>query len=57
VKQIAAGLWHTLCITVNGQVYAFGGNQFGQLGTGNDQPEVSLICSFIGIILFLLEQC
>ncbi|WJX76445.1 hypothetical protein P8452_59864 [Trifolium repens] len=39
VKHIAAGLWHTLCITVNGQVYAFGGNQFGQLGTGNDQPE------------------
>jgi len=47
VKQIAAGLWHTLCVTVNGQLYAFGGNQFGQLGTGNDQTEVCLICSFI----------
>ncbi|XP_073221979.1 uncharacterized protein [Cicer arietinum] len=41
VKQIAVGLWHTLCVTVNGQIYAFGGNQFGQLGTGNDQPETS----------------
>ncbi|CAL5192144.1 unnamed protein product [Lathyrus oleraceus] len=41
VKKIAAGLWHTLCVTVNGQIYAFGGNQFGQLGTGNDQPETS----------------
>ncbi|PNY00577.1 hypothetical protein L195_g023860, partial [Trifolium pratense] len=39
VKQIAVGLWHTLCVTVNGQVYAFGGKQFGQLGTGSDQPE------------------
>ncbi|XP_047157011.1 ultraviolet-B receptor UVR8-like isoform X1 [Vigna umbellata] len=41
VKIIAAGLWHTLCVTINGQLYAFGGNQFGQLGTGSDQPETS----------------
>lgn len=40
VKKIAAGLWHTLCVTITGQIYAFGGNQFGQLGTGSDQPEV-----------------
>ncbi|KAF3449091.1 hypothetical protein FNV43_RR09815 [Rhamnella rubrinervis] len=39
VKTIAAGLWHTLCISVEGHVYAFGGNQFGQLGTGVDQAE------------------
>ncbi|KAK7373794.1 hypothetical protein VNO80_07214 [Phaseolus coccineus] len=47
VQKIAAGLWHTLCVTVNGQIYAFGGNQFGQLGTGSDQPELStfVICS------------
>lgn len=42
VKRIAAGLWHTLCISVEGHVYAFGGNQFGQLGTGVDQSEVLL---------------
>lgn len=35
-----AGLWHTMCISVEGRVYAFGGNQFGQLGTGADQAEV-----------------
>ncbi|XP_014513482.1 ultraviolet-B receptor UVR8 isoform X2 [Vigna radiata var. radiata] len=40
VKKIAAGLWHTLCVTITGQIYAFGGNQFGQLGTGSDQPEI-----------------
>lgn len=40
VTGIAAGLWHTLCISAEGQVYAFGGNQFGQLGTGADQAEV-----------------
>ncbi|XP_020598966.1 LOW QUALITY PROTEIN: ultraviolet-B receptor UVR8-like [Phalaenopsis equestris] len=36
---IASGLWHTLCISADGGVYAFGGNQFGQLGTGLDQAE------------------
>ncbi|CAJ1800855.1 unnamed protein product [Sphenostylis stenocarpa] len=41
IQKVAAGLWHTLCVTVNGQIYAFGGNQFGQLGTGSDQPETS----------------
>lgn len=37
---VAAGLWHTVCISGDGDVYAFGGNQFGQLGTGGDQAEV-----------------
>ncbi|XP_022744996.1 ultraviolet-B receptor UVR8-like isoform X3 [Durio zibethinus] len=41
VLGVAAGLWHTVCIAVDGQVYAFGGNQFGQLGTGAEQAETS----------------
>ncbi|XVF08147.1 hypothetical protein REPUB_Repub06bG0200900 [Reevesia pubescens] len=41
VLGVAAGLWHTICIAVDGQVYAFGGNQFGQLGTGAEQAETS----------------
>jgi alpha-tubulin suppressor-like RCC1 family protein len=40
VERVAAGLWHTVCITIEGCVYAFGGNQFGQLGTGADEAEV-----------------
>lgn len=39
VEKIAAGLWHTLCVSADGCVYAFGGNQFGQLGTGANQAE------------------
>ncbi|KAK9291140.1 hypothetical protein L1049_009328 [Liquidambar formosana] len=39
IEGIAAGLWHTVCVTAEGHVYAFGGNQFGQLGTGADQAE------------------
>lgn len=40
IEGVAAGLWHTICISADGDVYAFGGNQFGQLGTGADQAEV-----------------
>lgn len=32
---MASGVYHTLIITVNGAVYAMGGNSFGQLGTGD----------------------
>ncbi|CAO2817130.1 unnamed protein product [Amaranthus hypochondriacus] len=39
IEAAAAGLWHTLCISADGDVYAFGGNQFGQLGTGSEQAE------------------
>lgn len=41
IQGIAAGLWHTICTSAVGDVYAFGGNQFGQLGTGTEQAEVS----------------
>lgn len=41
IESVAAGLWHTVCISADGDVYAFGGNQFGQLGTGADQAEVN----------------
>ncbi|XP_073282190.1 ultraviolet-B receptor UVR8-like isoform X5 [Primulina huaijiensis] len=39
IEGVAAGLWHTVCISADGDVYAFGGNQFGQLGTGTNQAE------------------
>ncbi|CAI0443332.1 unnamed protein product [Linum tenue] len=39
MAAVAAGLWHSVCVSDDGDVYAFGGNQFGQLGTGVDQAE------------------
>ncbi|KAK7290064.1 hypothetical protein RIF29_04217 [Crotalaria pallida] len=39
IEGVAAGLWHTVCTSADGDVYAFGGNQFGQLGTGADKAE------------------
>ncbi|KAJ8542104.1 hypothetical protein K7X08_016970 [Anisodus acutangulus] len=39
IGSVAAGLWHTVCVSADGDVYAFGGNQFGQLGTGAEQAE------------------
>ncbi|KAG0584600.1 hypothetical protein KC19_3G221400 [Ceratodon purpureus] len=41
IVGIAAGLWHTLCITDVGDAYAFGGNQFGQLGVGGNTAEMT----------------
>ena len=37
VKQIALGVTHTLLLAKSGQVYATGGNNFGQLGVGHKQ--------------------
>jgi len=34
VTQIVAGAWHSLAITSNGRVFAWGGNGLGQLGDG-----------------------
>lgn len=53
IEGVAAGLWHTICISADGDVYAFGGNQFGQLGTGADQAEV-LTRAFIFQLLDLI---
>lgn len=38
VVQVACGLHHTVVLTLSGEVYCFGSNQFGQLGTGDLQP-------------------
>lgn len=35
VTQIACGLHHTVVLTQNGEVFTFGSNQHGQLGTGD----------------------
>lgn len=38
VVQIACGLHHSVVLTMAGEVYTFGSNQYGQLGTGDLQP-------------------
>eukprot|EP01022_Parablepharisma_sp_SALTPOND_P016056 TRINITY_DN2314_c3_g1_i1.p1 TRINITY_DN2314_c3_g1~~TRINITY_DN2314_c3_g1_i1.p1 ORF type:complete len:1094 (+),score=138.92 TRINITY_DN2314_c3_g1_i1:12288-15569(+) len=35
VEQAACGVFHTVVLTKTGKVYTMGGNNFGQLGTGN----------------------
>ena len=37
IEQIALGVTHSLMLTRNGEVYATGGNSFGQLGLGHKQ--------------------
>lgn len=55
LEGVAAGLWHTVCISTDGDVYSFGGNQFGQLGTGADQAEVWKRHLYICIIYTVAE--
>ncbi|XP_055684525.1 E3 ubiquitin-protein ligase highwire isoform X1 [Lutzomyia longipalpis] len=38
VVQISCGLHHTVALTMIGEVFTFGSNQYGQLGTGDLQP-------------------
>lgn len=38
VIQVSCGLHHTVVLTAAGEVFTFGSNQYGQLGTGDLQP-------------------
>ncbi|XP_055587703.1 E3 ubiquitin-protein ligase highwire isoform X4 [Uranotaenia lowii] len=38
IVQISCGLHHTVVLTLVGEVFTFGSNQYGQLGTGDLQP-------------------
>ena len=39
VKQVACGEFHSLVLTVQGEVFAFGSNLYGTLGTGKREPQ------------------
>jgi alpha-tubulin suppressor-like RCC1 family protein len=38
VLGIAVGAFHNLALTVDGVLWAWGNNEYGQLGTGDTQP-------------------
>lgn len=38
IKTIAVGAFHNLALSESGQVWAWGNNEYGQLGTGDTQP-------------------
>jgi len=37
VKQVSAGLWHTMILKTDGTLWACGNNQYGQLGDGTTE--------------------
>lgn len=39
VVQVACGMHHTVVLTLSGECFTFGSNQYGQLGTGNLQAQ------------------
>ena len=42
VYSIAGGAGHVICLDVNGSVYTIGSNEYGQLGIGKNQEELSI---------------
>jgi alpha-tubulin suppressor-like RCC1 family protein len=40
VAQVAAGTYHSLAVTSSGQLYAFGDNHYGQLGSATDNGTI-----------------
>jgi alpha-tubulin suppressor-like RCC1 family protein len=38
IKTIAVGAFHNLALSESGKVWAWGNNEYGQLGTGDTQP-------------------
>lgn len=55
-KSVAAGHRHSLALTDDGQLYAWGNNQFGQLGLGHmkptDRPE-KINIEYKGVLKFI----
>lgn len=44
VRVIAVGAFHNLALTEDGILWAWGSNEYGQLGTGDTQPRSHPIC-------------
>ena len=69
MRLIAVGAFHNLALQEDGTLWAWGNNEYGQLGTGDTQPrsqpipvqglsDLTLVCiSFSGIILLFSALC
>ncbi|KAF0976941.1 hypothetical protein FDP41_004236 [Naegleria fowleri] len=45
IADISSGAFHTVMLTTTGEVYAFGNNDYGQIGSANDTIQTSNIIS------------
>ena len=41
VVGVSAGTWHTTAVTVDGRAFSWGGNDYGQLGHGDTQSQLT----------------
>ncbi|CAL1532706.1 unnamed protein product [Lymnaea stagnalis] len=59
VTKVACGSHHTMALTVDGEVYAWGQNNCGQIGTGStaNQPSPRKIASVIGSRVTVAIAC
>jgi alpha-tubulin suppressor-like RCC1 family protein len=42
IKKIACGSYHSMALTITGEVYTWGSNQFGQLGHNDESKKINL---------------
>jgi alpha-tubulin suppressor-like RCC1 family protein len=68
IKLIAVGAFHNLALQEDGTLWAWGNNEYGQLGTGDTQPRsqpihvqglsgLTVVCvSFSKVILFICRS-
>lgn len=68
VKLIAVGAFHNLALQEDGTLWAWGNNEYGQLGTGDTQPRsqpvpvqglsgLTVVCiSFSKVVLFICRS-
>lgn len=58
VKLIAVGAFHNLALQEDGALWAWGNNEYGQLGTGDTQPRSQPIpvqgLSGLALVFFIL---
>lgn len=66
VRLIAVGAFHNLALQEDGTLWAWGNNEYGQLGTGDTQPRsqpipvqglsgLTLVCIFTASIMSLFH--
>ena len=68
IKLIAVGAFHNLALQEDGTLWAWGNNEYGQLGTGDTQPRsqpvpvqglsgLTVVCiSFSKVVLFICRS-
>lgn len=57
VKQVSLGSWHSAAVTINGDLYTWGSNNWGQLGNGTTTDSSIPVKVLENVVTVSLSQC